>query len=296
VDLRRENDVEQLRRIALAQQVQIEQLLRVLSAKCEKLQALKCSPEELQQTLALLNELTAKAQKQSQQIPPSKPRGKPKPRTDFGPTEQPDLPIAEKKCLLDEPDRVCPACGGGLEPMPGQFEDSEFIDFVEISYRLLKVKQQKYVCRCGGCVETAPGPERAIKGGRYSLAFAIKVALDKYLDHLPLARQQRILKRHGVIVTPQTLWDQAWIACCRPGIDSLRHTSRTANSNREQEMTEHVRAPATAHVNFASKSVVVRSSGSTHAQSSQTVRSVQSLRSCQTAAVPHVAGHRLTRL
>jgi hypothetical protein len=30
-----------------------------------------------------------------------------------------------------------------------------------------------------GCVETAPGPERAIKGSRYSLAFAIKVALDK---------------------------------------------------------------------------------------------------------------------
>jgi len=46
VDLRRENDVEQLRRIALAQQVQIEQLLRVLSAKCEELQALKGSPEE----------------------------------------------------------------------------------------------------------------------------------------------------------------------------------------------------------------------------------------------------------
>jgi hypothetical protein len=28
-----------------------------------------------------------------------------------------------------------------------------------------------------------PRPERAIVGGRYSLTFAIKVALDKYLDH-----------------------------------------------------------------------------------------------------------------
>ena len=42
----------------------------------------------------------------------------------------------------------------------------------------------------------------------YSLAFAIKVALDKYLDHIPLARQERILRRHGVEVTTQTLWDQ----------------------------------------------------------------------------------------
>jgi hypothetical protein len=36
-----------------------------------------------------------------------------------------------------------------------------------------------YVGKCGGCLETAPGPERAIEGGRYSLDFAIKVAIDK---------------------------------------------------------------------------------------------------------------------
>ena len=60
VDLRRESDIEQLRRIALAQQVQIEQLLRVLSSKCEELEALKGSPEELQQTLSLLETLTNK--------------------------------------------------------------------------------------------------------------------------------------------------------------------------------------------------------------------------------------------
>jgi transposase len=81
------------------------------------------------------------------------------------------------------------------------------VDVVEVSYRVVKVKQQKYACRCGGCVETAPGPERATAGSRYSLQFAIKVAIDKYLDHLPLARQERILKRHDVRVTSQTLWD-----------------------------------------------------------------------------------------
>jgi transposase len=92
--------------------------------------------------------------------------------------------------------------------MQGQFETSEMIDVVEVSYRVVQVKQQKYACRCGGCIETAPGPERATPGGRYSLDFAIKVAIDKYLDHLPLARQERILRRHGLVVTSQTLWDQ----------------------------------------------------------------------------------------
>ena len=51
-DLRSEKDIEQLRRIALAQQVQIEQLLKMLQTKY--------TGEELQQKLALLEELTKK--------------------------------------------------------------------------------------------------------------------------------------------------------------------------------------------------------------------------------------------
>jgi transposase len=211
VDLRRESDIEQLRRVALAQQVQIEQLLRVLQSKCKELEALKGDPRELQQTLALVEALT-RAQQQSAGGEADSlgktPKSERKERTQFGATEQPKLPIVPRVFELDEPDRSCPQCGGELNPMQGQFEDSEMIDVVEVSYCIVNVKQQKYVCRCGGCVETAPGPERAVPGGRYSLDFAIKVALDKYLDHIPLARQERILRRHGLEVTTQTLWDQ----------------------------------------------------------------------------------------
>jgi transposase len=211
VDLRHERDIEHLRRIALAQQVQIEQLLRVLKSKCEELEALKGNPEELQQTLALIETLTKQkvAAAAAADAPKSNSKGgSRKKREQSGPTEQPNLPHIETVFELDAADHACPSCGGALHPMAGQFEESEMIDFVEISYRVVKVKQQKYVCRCGGCVETAPGPERAIRGGRYSLGFAIKVALDKYLDHIPLARQERILRRHGLDVTTQVLWDQ----------------------------------------------------------------------------------------
>jgi len=55
---------------------------------------------------------------------------------------------------------------------------------------------------------TAPGPVRAVDGGRYSLRFAIKVAFDKYVAHLPLERQVRLMAHHGLNVTSQTLWDQ----------------------------------------------------------------------------------------
>jgi transposase len=214
VDLKRESDIEQLRRIAVAQQTQIEQLLRLLASQAAELSALKGNEAELQQKLALIEELTrqsAELARETEDAPgaqlPSEPKAR-KPRTAFGSTAQPSLPVVEQTFEIDAADTTCPSCGGVLAPMKGQFETSEMIDVVEVSYRVVKVQQQKYVCKCGGCVETAPGPERVIPGGRYSLDFAIKVAVDKYLDHIPLARQERILRRHGLVVTTQTLWDQ----------------------------------------------------------------------------------------
>jgi transposase len=212
VDLQREKDIEQLRAIAIAQQIQIEQLLRVVQAKCDELATLKGNDTELQQTLALVADLTRRAQMAADELKAlpatASPDGKKKPRGRSGPTAQPLLPVVDQTFELDAADKTCPSCGGELRPMAGQFETSEMIDVVEVSYRVVRAKQQKYVCKCGGCVDTAAGPERAIPGGRYSLDFAIKVAVDKYLDHIPLARQERILRRHGLTVTTQTLWDQ----------------------------------------------------------------------------------------
>jgi transposase len=141
-----------------------------------------------------------------------------KPRETTGPTPQPKLPIVEQVFTLDDADRACPSCGGALATMAGQFEESEMIDVVEVSYRVVQVKQQKYVCRCGGCVETAIGPTRAVVGSRYSLPFAIKIVVDKYLDHIPLERQVRILERHGLDITSQTLWDLSYAVSQRLAI------------------------------------------------------------------------------
>ena len=210
MDLKREEDIEQLRRIAVAQQLQIEQLLRLITSQAAELGALRGDDGDLQRKLALVEEQVRKgasAKAGSDGGAAADPKSK-KPRTSFGSTEQPLLPIVEQTFTLDAADMTCPSCGGELSPMTGQFDTSEMVDVVEVRYHVVQVKQQKYTCTCGGCVETAPGPERAIVGGPYSLDFAIKVATDKYLDHIPLARQARILRRHGLVVTTQTLWDQ----------------------------------------------------------------------------------------
>jgi len=92
--------------------------------------------------------------------------------------------------------------------MEGQTEDSEEIDVIERRFVLRKHRCKKYVCNCSGCVETAPGPVKLTTGGRYSIDFAIEVAIGKYLDHLPLERQVRIMGREGLVIDSQTLWNQ----------------------------------------------------------------------------------------
>ncbi len=222
MDLEREKDVEQLRRIALALQVANQHLADALARKCKELETLKGDQSELQRTFALVETATRNAQAalESTPAPKTQPTNKTEPKTTreragTGPTPQPRLPIEERIFLLDDADRACLSCGGALSPMAEQFETSEMIDVVQVEYKLIKVKQQKYVCRCGGCVETAIGPDRASPGSRYSLDLAIKVVLDKYLDHLPLARQVRIMARHGLDVTSQTLWDLTYAVAKR---------------------------------------------------------------------------------
>lgn len=209
-DIEREQDVEELRRIALAQHAQIHQLIAKLKRKCDTLAFYTGNKDELQQTLALIEGLTKqaddlaeKAKKVGVPLPPKKMP------EHSGPTPQPRLPRVPERFELDTADRVCPSCGGGLVEMKGQVETSEMIDVVEVSYCVVQVEQQKYVCKCGGCIETAPGPDRVAPGSRYSLTLAIKVVLDKYLDHIPLERQARIMDRHGLVITSQTLWDLA---------------------------------------------------------------------------------------
>ena len=132
-----------------------------------------------------------------------------RPRRGHGPKSQPDLPIEVVSHTLEEEDRKCPVCGEVMVEMVGdQAEESEEITVIAAEYKILKHRRQVYHCRCGGHAKTAPGPARLIPGGRYSTDFAVHVAEQKYLDHLPLERQARAMGRAGLDVDSQTLWDQ----------------------------------------------------------------------------------------
>ena len=146
------------------------------------------------------------------------------PQTGHGPTPQSQLPVIEETHELPPEKRDCTVCGGTLEPMGDQAEESEEITVVQRQFVLKKRRCRKYRCRCNASVVTAPAPPKLIPGGRYSPEFAAAVAIDKYLDHQPLERQSRAMAREGLQVTSQTLWDQihAMARVLEPSYEALR--------------------------------------------------------------------------
>jgi transposase len=129
------------------------------------------------------------------------------PQTGHGPTPQPNLPRQET--LHPLPDAVrCMQCGGERKAWGAHTCDTEEIDVLERTFVVRVHRRQSYKCVECGHLETAPGPARLVPGGRYSTAFGVMVAVDKYRDALPLDRQAKRMAEAGLRVTSQTLWDQ----------------------------------------------------------------------------------------
>ena len=146
------------------------------------------------------------------------------PRTGHGPRDQPNLPLREVLHELPSVEKACPACGGDVAPMGEQYEESEEITLVRRSYEIIKHRRRKYRCSCNGAVVTAPAPPRLVPGGRYSTEFAVEVAADKYVNHLPMDRQRKMMAREGLVIDTPTLWDQvsAVATALKPVHEALR--------------------------------------------------------------------------
>lgn len=174
-------------------------------------QAMMEEVAQLQARLAQLERLAfgKSSEKRPQQEEPAVAIQARPPRQGHGPREQPRLAVREQVHELAEDERQCPKCEGHLEPWAGQFEDSELVTVVHRRYEVVQHRRQKYLCTCPDrAILTAPGPAKLVEGGRYSVEFGVEVALDKYLNHLPLDRQRKMMRREGLVVDTQTLGDQ----------------------------------------------------------------------------------------
>ena len=107
---------------------------------------------------------------------------------------------------LDPADRVCEQCGEE-KAMIG-LEKSEQLECVPASFVVLEHVFPKYACKqCVDGVVTADRPSRPIEKGLPGPGLLAQVTTSKYSDHLPLARQENIFKRHGVEIARSTQCD-----------------------------------------------------------------------------------------
>ena len=216
LDLRTEKDIEIVRQAALLLERENARLVTEITRLTKEfLAATGQNAEQLGLRIAALEEELARKNKQIFGNSSEKREGKdaaakedkPKP-PGHGPRPQPQLPIIDVPHDLDEADKKCTACGKPLKEFAGETEDSDEITVVERRFVIHRHKRKKYVCNCGACVDTAPLPPKLSDGARYSIDFAIEVSVDKYLDHMPLEREARKMKREGLEIDSQTLWDQ----------------------------------------------------------------------------------------
>ena len=234
IRIERERDIEVLRQVARLQDREIEKLheritrLTVENAKLkgqDGAQALALELEHLKDLLAQRERALFGDSSEKRPRDGTSETKDPIPQRGHGPRSQPVLPIVEQIHELPVSDRSCPVCGGTVAEMGEQTEDSEEVTLVERRFVLVTHRRKKYRCRCNACVVTAPAPPKLAPGSRYSIEFAVEVAASKYLDHLPLERQARIMAREGLAVDSQTLWDQINVLArhLQPTADAIRH-------------------------------------------------------------------------
>lgn len=212
LDIAREGNIEVLRQACDAYDTSVRQLAKKvhqLSVELARLQGLDVSQVTLE-----LPEVVITSPKVAEQSPettaePTTGNSEPAsgPQRGHGPRRQSRLPIEDLFYAYD-PAPECEVCGGDMEAMAGQYESSDEITVVEVQFKVLTHHRQKYRCRCNANVVTAPGPDKLIPGGRYSVELAAHSATAKFADHIPLERQVRMMARQGLEISSQTLWDQ----------------------------------------------------------------------------------------
>ena len=105
-----------------------------------------------------------------------------------------DVPEAEKVC----------SCGKAKEKIGEAV--SEKLDYIPSRLEVVKTVRPKYACpKCHEGVITAPSPEQAVEKGLAAEGLLAHIVVSKYVDHLPLYRQERIFKREGVDLPRSTL-------------------------------------------------------------------------------------------
>lgn len=97
---------------------------------------------------------------------------------------------------LDDEQKQCGACGQTMAHI-GE-EISEQLCVVPQQHFAVRHRRQKYACQCKDCIRTASMPAQPIPGSQASPRLLANIMERKYLQGLPLYRQEKIAERDGL--------------------------------------------------------------------------------------------------
>jgi len=201
-------------------------LKQIITAQAEREQGMQRRLEKLEHQLELLrrarfgpsSERTPQdqmtlfgAQTYPAELPPPKPEPaaaaekkghgrSPLPKTLRRETIVHDVAEDQKKCVT---------CGKEMTKIG--CDCSEQLEYSPSTLKVIRNERPKYACRtCQDAIVVAAPPPAPIEKGLPGPGLLAYVAVSKFDDHLPLYRQQEMLRRQGVEIARSTLGD--WVA------------------------------------------------------------------------------------
>ena len=142
-----------------------------------------------------------------------------------------DLPDNEKVC----------SCGEQLTNIKG--EDSEQLKYIPAKVVVIVNRRKKYVCKkCEETVKLAPLPKMPIPKSIATSSLLATVLTAKFVDHLPLYRQEQIWQRLGVDIPRQTMcnWTFKCADLLEPIVLAMKKIIKNSNYVRADETTVQV--------------------------------------------------------
>lgn len=124
--------------------------------------------------------------------------------------------------IRHEPDQVHCSCGCNLERIGEDI--SEKLHYVPGVFEVERHIRGKWVCRHCETLIQAPVPAHIIDKGIPTAGLLAQVLIVKYLDHVPLYRQEGIFGRAGLALPRSTL--AQWVGACgvklQPLVDAMK--------------------------------------------------------------------------
>jgi transposase len=186
----------------------LEEKIRLLQNKLFGRKSEKDSLPSTHEQLNIFNEVeeissTSKPEEEQVEIPAyTRKKGGRKPISD-------DLPFIEKLHDLSPEEKIC-GCGKQLVRI-GQ-EESKQLDIIPQKIQVIKHIRPKYACKsCEGvedercAVKIAPAPVNIIQKSIATAGLIAYIIISKFVDGLPLYRQEKIFERIGVYIPRATM-------------------------------------------------------------------------------------------